>query len=158
MVVEIEDDGCGIPDDVLTKIFEPFFTTRLEKNGTGLGLSVLYGAVKEHGGYIQVDSTVGKGTVFRLFFPRSQEASRVAQRGESSVDSPEISILWVDDEPLLRDVSVKTLHALGFKVTACETGACALTHFAKGERFDLLITDQAMRACPVWSLLEKCWR
>ncbi len=70
MLVEVEDTGTGIAPDVLKKIFEPFFTTKEVGKGTGLGLSMVYGIIKQTGGFIYCDSEVGKGTVFRIFLPR----------------------------------------------------------------------------------------
>jgi two-component system NtrC family sensor kinase len=80
--IEISDTGCGIPAQHLAKIFDPFFTTKPLGRGTGLGLSVCYGIVSEHGGRIEVDSTEGVGTTFRLLLPPHQELSARA-RGQS---------------------------------------------------------------------------
>jgi signal transduction histidine kinase len=98
-IVEIEDDGCGIPDDILSKMFEPFFSTRLDKNGTGLGLAVVYGAMKEHNGFIQVETRIGEGTLFRLFFPTTEMNAIPSFVTESTKAVSGISILLVDDEP-----------------------------------------------------------
>src|SRR3546814_8657165 len=72
-VIEVQDTGCGIPPDIVDRIFDPFFSTKEVGAGTGLGLSTVYGIVKQTGGYVFVDSTVGAGTTFAIFLPRSEE-------------------------------------------------------------------------------------
>ncbi|HEV8200052.1 MAG TPA: ATP-binding protein, partial [Candidatus Polarisedimenticolia bacterium] len=127
VLLEVRDSGCGIPPDIMGKIFEPFFTTKSEGKGTGLGLAMVYGIVKQNGGYIDVESEPGRGTVFRVYLPRVQE------RPESLAGSPARSaaggtetVLLVEDEPSLRTLIGNTLRAHGYSVLEAGDGPQAL--------------------------------
>ena len=134
--------------DVLQHMFEPFFTTKEEGKGTGLGLATAYGIVKQHGGWIEVDSKVEEGAIFRIFLPRG-EATEIAEPAQVSRISPALrgseSVLVVEDEPTVRSVVRSILTQSGYRVTESETGDAALALWAAREsEFDLLITDLVM--------------
>jgi CheY-like chemotaxis protein len=140
VVLRVEDDGEGIAPDALEHIFEPFFTTK-GTGGSGLGLAVSYGIVRRHNGQIEVESEQGRGTVFRLRFPRARgpELSRPAQR----TDLPRLRVLVVDDEDAVREVLVEMLEELKQDVTEARTASEARAHLARGD-YDLMITDLSM--------------
>lgn len=124
----VTDTGTGIPDDVLEKIFDPFFTTKEAGKGTGLGLSTVRGILKGHGGFINVESTVGKGTTFHLFFPavpESVERAEAASRLRSTVGQGE-GIVVVDDDHAVRSVIQTVLENKGYRVFPCADGRSAL--------------------------------
>jgi CheY-like chemotaxis protein len=116
----VSDSGMGMPKDVQQHIFEPFFTTKPVGQGTGLGLSVVYGTVQQHSGAIDVYSEPGVGTTFRIYWPRAEV------RRNEQIDAAEASnrpggtepVLLVEDDPLVREFAAKTLLQLGYRVTA----------------------------------------
>jgi PAS domain S-box-containing protein len=141
----VEDTGTGMTPEVMKRIFEPFFTTKAVGQGTGMGLSVVYGIVKDLHGTITVQSEVGKGTVFQVFLPKTRtevtgettEVHRTAGGGER--------ILLVDDDDLLMEWGAAALERLGYEVTSTTDSAEASRLFlADPLRFDLVITDQTM--------------
>jgi len=144
MRIEICDTGAGIPADILPRIFEPFFTTKEAGKGSGLGLSMVYGFVKQSGGHINVYSEPEKGTCFRLYLPRElvgdeEVRSIAAQRAEGGSER----VLVVEDNEKLRRVVVKQLCDLGYKVFESESAASALVLLST-ESVDLLFTDIVM--------------
>jgi PAS domain S-box-containing protein len=144
----VADTGCGIAPDNLPRIFDPFFTTKEIGKGTGLGLATVYGIVKQHQGWVEVESEVGKGAAFRVFLPWSDAvqagltqdpAARLAPRGGSEV------VLVVEDEAPLRDLVCKWLARCGYRVLQAETGARALEIWAAHRNeIDLVLTDLVM--------------
>lgn len=142
----VTDNGCGIPEDMQQKIFDPFFTTKDVGKGTGLGLAMMYSAVKGHGGVVEVESAEGKGTTFRIYLPLTGETV------ESTVRSREIrvkgrgeTILLVDDEESVRISSRSVLEDLGYRVLEAADGEQALAAFmANRDDIDLLMTDVIM--------------
>jgi PAS domain S-box-containing protein len=144
--LSVRDTGEGIPPENLSRIFEPYFTTKEMGKGTGLGLAVVHGIVKDHHGEIKVYSEVGKGTVFRVYLPLSD---KTAEDGAGSADEAlpgngEI-ILFIDDEKLLADLSKELLEMLGYRVFAESDPLRAIQMF-KDENglFDIVITDKTM--------------
>jgi PAS domain S-box-containing protein len=141
----ISDTGHGIDSAVMDKIFDPFFTTKGPGRGTGMGLSVVHGIVKSHGGAISVSSSSEKGTTFEILFPMV-----VGQASRESVEAAMLPtgherILFVDDEPDLVDLAKQTLEHLGYHVTARASSVDALKTFRdQADLFDLVITDQTM--------------
>jgi two-component system cell cycle sensor histidine kinase/response regulator CckA len=139
----IADTGCGIPDDIIQKIFDPFFSTKTNerKRGSGLGLSIVDAVMKDHGGYIDLRTTVGRGTTFYLYFPVTRES---LERTESDppLGSGE-TILVVDDERIQREVSTELLTRLGYFVSSVESGEVAI-EFLRGNPQDLVILDMVM--------------
>ena len=143
-MIEITDTGEGMPADVKSRIFEPFFTTKNER-GTGLGLSMVFGFMKQSGGHISVYSEVGVGTTFRLFFPCSYatDDAEVDLRAANSVTGKGETILAVEDSIPLRRIVVRQLHGLGYTVLEAGNGAEALA-ILETETVDLLFTDIVM--------------
>lgn len=157
VVIEVRDTGVGIPTDVLSKIFEPFYTTKNPGEGTGLGLSTAYGIVKQTGGYIFVDSELGEGTSFSLYFPASSEA--VDEPGVAT-PSPEAAsrrgdgvILLVEDEAPVRAFASRALRLRGYTVIEAEDAEAALRVLEdKSLTFDMFVTDVIMPGMdgPTW--------
>lgn len=149
VLVEVQDTGHGIPPEYMERIFEPFFSTKEVGAGTGLGLSTVYGIVKQTGGFITVASTTKKpsGTTFKIFLPRFQgeeTQERPAQETPPSDLTGGGRILLVEDEDAVRLFSARALHEKGYIITEASSGDDALELFKKGETFDLLITDVVM--------------
>jgi len=140
-IVEISDNGTGMTDEVRNKCLEPFFTTKGE-HYTGLGLSTVFGIAKRHGGKLDVDSRLGKGTSFRVHFPPAAP-ERDPALDSASPYSRALSVLVVDDEPVTRQVVAKYLQMDGHEVVAVSNGRDALSRFRTG-KFDLVLTDHAM--------------
>ncbi len=150
VLIEVEDTGTGIKEDVLEKIFEPFFSTKEPGKGTGLGLSMVYGIIKQTGGFIYADTELGKGTNFRIFLPR-----HIPAKGESKpAAAPEIvvkdltgheRILLVEDEESVRAFSARALRTTGYEVFEADCGEEALQVLDKlDNRIDLMISDVVM--------------
>ncbi len=144
--VAVSDTGRGMDPDTLKRAFEPFFTTKGPGKGTGLGLSMVYGLVKQSGGYIHADSEPSHGTRIEIYLPRVDEPSRAAPStaigGEGTASG---HLLVVEDDPLVRAVLVRELATQGYQVAEAADGQSALDRIADTrEPFDLLITDLAM--------------
>ncbi|CDX14553.1 Sensor kinase [Mesorhizobium plurifarium] len=160
VLVDVEDTGSGIAPDVLKKIFEPFFTTKEVGKGTGLGLSMVYGIIKQTGGFIFCDSEVGKGTVFRIFLPRHiAEVKKQAEPGEAPAAatvpakpadtakdlSGSATVLLVEDEDAVRMGGVRALTSRGYTVHEASSGVEALEVFeALGGKVDIVVSDVVM--------------
>ncbi|WDP92214.1 MAG: response regulator [Desulfobacter sp.] len=146
--LEVRDNGVGMEKEVLDKIFEPYFTTKKIKEGTGLGLSVVLGIVQEHKGYIQADSTPGKGTAFQLFFPKvstGNSGEKGAVRKDFDIPGGAEHILIVDDEKSILDSTSELLRDYGYHVSEFSTPGQALSQFLDTPGgFDLVITDMTM--------------
>jgi PAS domain S-box-containing protein len=146
--LSVQDTGSGMPRDVLDHVFEPFFTTKAGGAGTGLGLSMVYGFVKQSNGHIHIESEVGKGTTIRLYLPRSQEVSgKPRHRREQMRGIPRSkgeTILIVEDDIDVRKTALKQLKALGYEVVEAANGAAALELIVKGLRPALIFTDIMM--------------
>lgn len=146
-VLSVADSGCGMGQEVQQHIFEPFFTTKHAASGTGLGLSTVYGIVKQSGGFIRVRSEEGKGTVMDVFFPVAAPAGEIAPAEPSAVAVPgrNATILLAEDENDLRSVLVMALRRAGHQVLANASGAEALRASEEyKDKIDLLITDVVM--------------
>jgi PAS domain S-box-containing protein len=145
--IEIADTGAGMPPDVVERIFEPFFTTKAVGRGTGLGLSMVYGFMKQSNGHISVYSEVGQGTVFKLFLPVAQRAesqARPAAMEQPARHSGNAVILAVDDNPDVRATVVVQLEGLGYRVREADNAHSALEILDSIDRIDLLFTDIIM--------------
>ncbi|MGD0661134.1 MAG: ATP-binding protein [Syntrophorhabdales bacterium] len=141
----VRDTGTGIPAGIVDKIFDPFFTTKKVGEGTGLGLSVVHGIVKQHDGSITVISEPGKGSTFTVYFPRiTGDLEADALHGDEIPTGCE-RILFVDDEEALVEMGEDILAELGYEVTSRMNGREALALLKPDpSRFDLVITDQTM--------------
>ncbi|WP_420963790.1 cell cycle histidine kinase CckA [Brucella sp. IR073] len=160
VLVEVEDTGTGIAPDVIEKIFEPFFTTKEVGKGTGLGLSMVYGIIKQTGGFIYCDSEVGKGTTFKIFLPRHVEAAVTAADGttvengkKEKKKEPEkprdlsgsATVLLVEDEDAVRMGGVRALQSRGYTVHEASSGVEALEVLASIEGgVDIVVSDVVM--------------
>ncbi len=141
----IRDTGVGMTPDVMKRVFDPFFTTREVGKGTGMGLAVVYGIVKDLQGTITVESTPGVGSTFRVFLPKIQAEALKEQSGTAQASTGAERILFIDDEELIVEWGQATLERLGYTVTAVTDSKEALTIFsADPSRFDLIITDHTM--------------
>ena len=141
----VSDTGHGIEPKILERIFDPYFTTKGVGEGSGMGLSVVHGIVKSHGGYISADSELGKGTTFQVFFPYIE--SKPEPEIEITVEIPrgKERILFVEDEKAMVDAIQPMIERLGYKVTARTSSIEALEAFRTNpDRFDLVITDFTM--------------
>lgn len=143
--LEVSDSGCGISEEIIENIFDPFFTTKSRGEGSGMGLSVVHGIVKDHGGAIEVSSVEGEGTTFDIFIPLIKKEGMVINDGENEIPRGEERILLVDDEEnVLKSLEI-VLKRLGYDVVGEKDGKEALKTFqAQTEDFDLVITDQIM--------------
>jgi PAS domain S-box-containing protein len=143
----VKDTGYGIEKEVLPHIFEPYFSTKVEGKGSGIGLSVVHGIVKTHGGYIQVESCKGKGTKFLIYFPvcRSRGEAWEETRPDLAVEFGTEQILLVDDDKKVAIMHTHMLERLGYGVTCFTDSPTALSVYAKNpKKFDLVITDLTM--------------
>lgn len=145
-VITATDTGCGIDKTNLGRIFEPFFTTKPVGKGTGLGLSTVYGIMKQNGGHVTVESEVGKGTSFKLFFPlgKAQAQSKLPEAPNRSSTCNE-TVLLVDDDAALRQLSAKVLEGIGYRVL-CAAGVEEAERqlYEFGGEIHLLMTDVVM--------------
>jgi PAS domain S-box-containing protein len=141
--ISVSDTGVGMDEATVARAFEPFFTTKPVGRGTGLGLSQVYGFVKQSGGHVKIYSEVGQGTTVRLYLPRL--ASAVPVEGEDEVLVPEgareETILVVEDDDDVRTYSVETLRELGYRVVEAHDGPAGLRLLERQARVDLLFTD-----------------
>ena len=153
VVCEVEDNGTGIPKDILDKIWAPFFTTKEVGKGTGLGLSMVYGIVKQTGGYIYCDSEIGKGTTFRIYLPRHvPSVSEVTVPVEVKPVEPKREdfsgrgrILVVEDEDSVRAFAVRALTSRGYTVMEADSGEVGLEVLEEDKQgFELILSDVVM--------------
>ena len=147
VVIAVTDSGCGIASDQVEKVFEPFFTTKEVGKGSGMGLSMIYGFMKQTGGYVRIYSEVGRGTTVRLYFPAkrtSQTRSCEPVEGIASQQRGEETILVVEDQPEMREVAVSLLKDLGYSTIEAENGDAAIAIIRQRDDIDLLFTDIVM--------------
>jgi two-component system cell cycle sensor histidine kinase/response regulator CckA len=142
------DEGCGMPEEILKNIFDPYFTTK--SGGSGLGLASVQSIISKHGGHISVHSAVGKGTTFEILLPASEhEEAEIPHPEEETTESPDeragTSLLVMDDEEMIRDLSAAMLKELGYRVTTCADGAETISLYKAsletGEPFSAVIMD-----------------
>lgn len=155
VALAVEDTGCGIPPELITRILEPFFTTKEVGQGTGLGLATVYGIVRQTGGYLDIKSKVGEGTVFTIYLPRVQESERHAEVVSIETTSDDDAgrdltgmarILLVEDEDAVRTFSARALANKGYEVMEASSGEDALNVLEANKDYpiDLMITDVIM--------------
>ncbi len=145
-VLRVNDDGCGMDKNTLDRVFEPFFTTKSMGQGTGLGLSMVYGVVKQNAGYIVVDSETGQGSTFAVYLPASLELPEPEFHEENiALVGGDETILVVEDENSILDLSKSALEQFGYTVHTAQNPIDALTIVKKtSQKIDLLITDVVM--------------
>lgn len=147
ILVEVEDTGHGMSNETIERIFDPFFTTKEIGKGTGLGLSTVLNIVEGHGGILSVESSVGRGTKFSIFFPAIalQEPSTVSDEGQTSSDGEGRLILIVDDEADVREIMRAALEKAGYRTLEAPDGADGLGTFADHkDEIAAVITDASM--------------
>ena len=144
--IRVIDTGAGMPPDVVEQAFEPFFTTKAVGQGTGLGLSMVYGFMKQSGGGARIESVMGVGTTVTLYLPRCSEAptSRTALFGPTAATGGSETILVAEDDPAVREAAVTLLRDLGYQVLEASNGDEALQMIRSGAPVDLLFTDVVM--------------
>ena len=157
-MLAVSDDGCGMDRETLDNVFDPFFTTKPAGEGTGLGLAMIYGIVKQNEGFVNVYSEPGEGTVFKIYLPRfagEEESRKEAEKIPESVGGTE-TILLVEDEKSIRFTMQLFLDKLGYNVLVAETPEAALALAAEyADTIDLLITDVVMPGMNGRDLAEK---
>lgn len=145
-LISVEDSGVGIPREIQQKIFDPFFTTKDTGKGTGLGLAMAWGIVKQHKGYILVESDPGKGSRFKIYLPQTDQPLAVKSiQSTSELPRGTETILLVEDDPLVRESTYSILSAVGYHVVTCDCAEAGLTCIEqKGSRLDLVLSDVIM--------------
>jgi PAS domain S-box-containing protein len=149
VLITVTDTGTGMSEQVRRRAFEPFFTTKAAGAGTGLGLSMVYGFVKQSGGNIQIYSELGQGTSVRVFLPVAENAEAGAapnavEAQEADLPQGTETILLVEDDPRLRRVLSKRLRTLGYEVVEADNGAAAMAHLATRPEVAMIFTDMVM--------------
>jgi len=173
VAVSVVDTGIGMPEEVAARAFEPFFTTKGPVHGTGLGLSQVYGFVKQSGGHVRIDSKTGRGTAVTMILPRytaglEEGRAASAQPAAPAAPAPAPSsepgprrggtVLVVEDDPAVREYSVDALQELGYEVLAAADGNSALGLLVSGPRIDLLFTDVRLPGMDGPEIAEKARR
>jgi len=145
VILKVSDTGCGMDLNIQEQIFDPFFTTKKEGEGTGLGLSVTYGIIKDHNGYIAVDSKLGRGSTFVIYLPRIEDNASADDEKQELPAGGRECILFIDDEAMLVELNKQRLTKLGYNVVTTTSSIKALRIFQEAPgSFDLIITDQTM--------------
>jgi len=160
VLIAVTDTGTGMSPETANRVFEPFFTTKAVGKGSGLGLSQVYGFVRQSGGHVKIYSEVGQGTTVKIYLPRYYGADAVtdlarAAAGATPLGSAEEVILLVEDEPDVRRLSVDALRELGYTVIHADRAASALLVLESERRIDLLFTDIVMPEMNGRQLAEK---
>ncbi|MEP7185228.1 MAG: PAS domain S-box protein [Rhodanobacter sp.] len=160
----VRDNGSGMPRKVIERVFDPFFTTKPIGQGTGLGLSMIYGFAKQSRGHISIESVEGNGTTVRLYLPRSSEDSAPLVVSEGALVSVAIPVsdhrrvLVVEDEPVIREMVVEVLSDLGYELMQAIDGLAALEIIGSDVALDLLITDVGLPGINGRQLAERARR
>lgn len=146
VMIAVTDTGQGIPADIRDRVFEPFFTTKGIGRGTGLGLSMVYGFARQSGGTVEIDSEEGRGTVIKLYLPRSAGQAAVRAEPVHATGTPRgrETVLAVEDDALVQGYVIAQLGSLGYRTLVASDGAAALALVDQGIEFDLLFTDIIM--------------
>lgn len=144
VVLAVSDSGCGIDADKIDKVFEPFYTTKSKDKGTGLGLAMVYGFIKQSNGHVNIYSEPGQGTTVRLYLPVAIDKTAQLTVNKKDSDTLQVgheSILVVEDDPLVREYVLTQLKALGYDVLSAADGKQAMDILESEQSIDLLLTD-----------------
>ena len=145
VLLQVTDKGTGMDEKTIERIFEPFFTTKEMGRGSGLGLASVYGIIKGHGGYIDVDSEKGHGTTFLIYLPASDQSVQKTMETDERIIKGDETVLLVDDEEVVIDVGVQLLKKLGYNVLEAGSGKEAIRVFSeKSDKVDIVILDMIM--------------
>lgn len=146
VAISISDTGTGMDEAIKQRIFEPFFTTKERGKGTGLGLSMVYGIVRNHGGYIDVSSELGQGTTFTIYLPITEKGEqKQIKQGEVEISEGSETILLIDDEEVVRELGKDILEENGYKVLLAKDGEEGISVYqANKDQIDLVILDMVM--------------
>jgi CheY-like chemotaxis protein len=148
VLIAITDTGSGMPRDVVEHAFDPFFTTKLPGQGTGLGLSQVYGFVRQSGGHVKIYSELGHGTTVKIYLPRYYGEADIQNPAPRSADFAPVlrheTILFVEDDERVRRLTAETLAELGYRVLQADGAAEALRQLDSNAQVDLLFTDIVM--------------
>jgi two-component system, cell cycle sensor histidine kinase and response regulator CckA len=158
VMISVSDNGEGMDRETQARIFEPFFTTKEKGKGTGLGLSTVYGIIKQSGGYVFVQSEIGRGTVFTIYFPRTDEPSEAIGAAPVSLSATggTETVLLVEDEDSVRQLVRETLDSRGYRVLEAANGPAALTLAASyADPIHLVITDVVMPGLSGHELIQQ---
>jgi PAS domain S-box-containing protein len=158
--ITVEDTGCGISPETMERIFEPYYTTKEKGEGTGFGLSIVHGIVTKHRGYIVVDSELGEGTAFNLYFPLLTET---VEEKKKAIDLSTLEgfghILLVDDDDAVLSIGKELLESFGYSVSTATNGKLALELFQQNpDGFDALVSDYSMPEMNGHELISECLR
>jgi len=156
--LSVADNGCGIPEAQLEHLFEPFFTTKEQGEGTGLGLAMVYGAVKSHHGFVEVESVSGRGSTFHIYLPLLvvQQTETIVAQPQASISGRGEMILLADDETCVRETTAEVLEMLGYRVLPTADGHQALELCkSRKDEIDLAMLDVVMPGCGGMKLAEK---
>lgn len=148
VMLAISDTGTGMPPEVMARALDPFFTTKAPGQGTGLGLSMVYGFVRQSGGHMNIESEVGRGTTIRMYLPRTDQIAATAEpppgSGDLDISGAGKVVLIAEDDPGVRAIAVSQLQELGYRVIEAEDGPAALNALKEQASVDLLLTDMVM--------------
>ena len=155
VLVTVTDTGVGMPREILERIFDPFFTTKKDHAGTGLGLAVAYGIVRQHGGMLNCYSEVNVGTTFKVYLPvHARAVLDVGSKLEGAVGTGSERVLIAEDDPAVRLLVRRILERAGYRVVAVEHGEAACRSAAE-QAFDLVILDVVMPGMTCQAALER---
>jgi PAS domain S-box-containing protein len=144
VLIAVTDTGCGVSPELLEKVFEPFFSTKPEGSGTGLGLSMVYGFVKQSGGHIKIYSEVGYGTTVKIYLPRCTQGEDQPVETSTEMRGGTETVLVVEDDEAVRETAVSLQRDLGYRVLQAPDARSALSIIESGVALDLLFTDVVM--------------
>lgn len=146
VLVSVRDEGVGMDASTIAHAFEPFFTTKERGRGTGLGLSTVFGIVKQCGGHVAIESELGEGTTVHVYLPIADAVAtiRTPPRARAAGATNDETILLTEDQDSVREIATSILRRAGYVVIPCAAPAAALAVIARGDRVDLLLTDVVM--------------
>lgn len=143
--IMVSDTGIGMDEKTMERIFEPFFTTKELGKGTGLGLASVYGIIKNHGGFINVDSEKGKGTTFTIYLPTTKMDVKIKEDDPGRILEGSETILLVDDEKIILNVGLEILESMGYQVLVAGSGKAAIEVYKENQdKIDMIILDTIM--------------